>query len=39
MTAEALATDFVDRVKVCLRNNGIVPGVAQGAGAGALWTY
>ena len=39
MTAEQLATDFVDRVKICLRSNGVVPGCETGTGAGALWLY
>lgn len=39
LTAEALATDFVDRVKACLRTNGVVPGAASGTGAGILWLY
>lgn len=39
MTAEDLATDFVDRVKACLRNNGVVPGCPSGIGAGSLWLY
>lgn len=39
MTAEDLSTDFVDRVKACLRTNGVVPGCSDGVGAGALWLY
>ena len=39
MTAEDLATDFVHRVKSCLREHGLVAGVRVDIGPGELWFY